>query len=111
MEGEKLGRLNYYSEGIIRAEIECTIPATGNWEQRYKPNALLILNEVINEILAMNLPQRPRSRVTELIVRPLFSLFFRSLRRSCSRFPVSMPDIGIFLKKSRFPSAMAWKRA
>ncbi|MFP4225398.1 MAG: hypothetical protein ACLFRF_01600 [Desulfobacterales bacterium] len=63
MEGEKLGRLNYYSEGIIRAEIECTIPATGNWEQRYKPNAILIINEVINEILAMNLPQRPRSRV------------------------------------------------
>ncbi len=63
MEGEKLGRLNYYSEGIIRAEIECTITAPGNWEQRYKPNAILIINEVINEILAMNLPQRPRSRV------------------------------------------------
>jgi len=63
LEGEKLGRLNYYSEGIIRCEIDCKIPATGNWEQRYKPNAILILNEVINEILAMNLPQRPRSRV------------------------------------------------
>ncbi|MBS3757278.1 MAG: hypothetical protein KGY61_01295 [Desulfobacterales bacterium] len=63
MEGEKLGRLNYYSEGIIRGEIECKIPAPGNWEERYKPNAILILNEVINEILAMSLPQRPRSRV------------------------------------------------
>jgi hypothetical protein len=63
MEGEKLGRLNYYSEGIIRCEIDCQIPAAGNWKQRYKPNAILILNEVINEILAMNLPQRPRSRV------------------------------------------------
>lgn len=63
MEGEKLGRLNYYSEGIIRGEIECKISATGTWEQRHKPNAILILNEVINEMLSMELPQRPRSRV------------------------------------------------
>ncbi|HMA67322.1 MAG TPA: hypothetical protein VKO20_05840 [Desulfosalsimonadaceae bacterium] len=63
MEGEQLGRLNYYSEGIIRAEIECKIPSSGNRQQRHKPNAILIINEVINEILAMELPQRPRSRV------------------------------------------------
>jgi len=62
MESEKLGRLNYYSEGIIRGEIDCQIPTTGNWTNRYKPNAILILNEVINEILAMSLPQRPQSR-------------------------------------------------
>lgn len=63
MEAEKLGRLNYYSEGIIRGEIDCKITAADNWAQRHKPNAILILNEVINEILAMELPQRPRSRV------------------------------------------------
>jgi acetylornithine deacetylase/succinyl-diaminopimelate desuccinylase-like protein len=63
MEGEKLGRLNYYSEGIVRGEVDCKITAANQWEQRHKSNAILILNEVINEILAMQLPQRPRSRV------------------------------------------------
>lgn len=63
VEGEKLGRLNYYSEGIIRGEITCNVAATGGWEHRYKPNAIIILNKVIDEILAMELPQRPRSRV------------------------------------------------
>ncbi|MDA3895858.1 MAG: peptidase dimerization domain-containing protein [Desulfobacteraceae bacterium] len=63
VEGEKLGRLNYYSEGIIRGEITCNVSATGGWEHRYKPNAIIILNKVIDEILAMELPQRPRARV------------------------------------------------
>jgi tripeptide aminopeptidase len=63
VEGEKLGRLNYYSEGIIRGEITCNVAATGGWEHRYKPNAIIILNKVIDEILAMELPQRPRARV------------------------------------------------
>ncbi len=63
VEGETLGRLNYYSEGIIRGEITCNVTATGEWEHRYKPNAIIILNKVIDEILAMELPQRPRARV------------------------------------------------
>ena len=63
LEGETLGRLNYYSEGIIRGEITCNVTATNGWEHRYKPNAIIILNKVIDEILAMELPQRPRARV------------------------------------------------
>ncbi|NOY67931.1 MAG: hypothetical protein GXP53_00325 [Deltaproteobacteria bacterium] len=63
LEGEKLGRLNYYSEGIIRGEVICAISTTDQLTYRYKPNAILILNEVINEILKMRLPHRPRSRV------------------------------------------------
>lgn len=63
MEGEKLGRLNYYSEGIIRGEIVCNVADTDGWEHRYKPNAILILNKVIDEILTMELPQQPRSRI------------------------------------------------
>lgn len=63
VEGEKLGRLNYYSEGIIRGEITCNVTATNGWEHRYKPNAILILNKVIDEILTMELPQRPLSRI------------------------------------------------
>jgi acetylornithine deacetylase/succinyl-diaminopimelate desuccinylase-like protein len=63
LEGVELGRLNYYSEGMIRCEVECDISPTPGPLQKFKSNAILILNEVINQILELRLPQRPRSRV------------------------------------------------
>ena len=63
VEGDELGRLNYYSEGIIRGEITCNVLPANGGEHRYKPNAIIILNKVIDEILAMELPLRPRARV------------------------------------------------
>jgi len=63
LEGGELGRLNYYSDGMIRLEIECHIFPNIGWIHRFKPNAILILNDVINEILKLSLPQRPMSRV------------------------------------------------
>ncbi len=63
LESVELGRLNYYSDGMIRCEVVCHISKTGVWETKFKPNAILIINEIINEILEMRLPQRPRSRV------------------------------------------------
>ncbi|QTA89898.1 M20/M25/M40 family metallo-hydrolase [Desulfonema magnum] len=63
LESGELGRLNYYSDGMIRCEVECNISRDDGWEHKFKPNAILTLNEVINEILAMRLPQRPRARV------------------------------------------------
>ncbi len=63
IEGGELGRLNYYSNGTKRCEISCNISTALGWEHKFKPNAILILNEVINQILKLRLPQRPRSRV------------------------------------------------
>ena len=63
VEGIELGRLNYYSDGMIRAEIDCTVRSDAGLEQKFKPNAILIINKVINQILELRLPQRPRSRV------------------------------------------------
>jgi acetylornithine deacetylase/succinyl-diaminopimelate desuccinylase-like protein len=63
IEGGELGRLNYFSDGMIRAEIECTISRSTGVTHKYVPNAILVLNEVINEILQLRLPQRPRSRI------------------------------------------------
>jgi len=63
LEGVELGRLNYYSEGMIRCEVECDIAPTPGPLQRFRANAILILNEVINQILELRLPQRPHSRV------------------------------------------------
>ncbi|MBW1825454.1 MAG: peptidase dimerization domain-containing protein [Deltaproteobacteria bacterium] len=48
---------------MIRCEVECNISSDNGWEHKFKPNAILILNEVINQILKLRLPQRPRSRV------------------------------------------------
>ena len=48
---------------MIRCEVDCNIPTTNGWEHKFRPNAILILNEVINQILSLRLPEKPRSRV------------------------------------------------
>jgi tripeptide aminopeptidase len=63
LEGGELGRLSYYSFGMIRGEIECNVAITGVPEPQFRQNAILVLNEVINQILLLSMPQRPRSRV------------------------------------------------
>ncbi len=63
LESVELGRLNYFSDGMIRAEVHCSIATEERWEHQYKPNAILMLNEVINQILAIRLPQKPRTRI------------------------------------------------
>jgi tripeptide aminopeptidase len=63
IEGIELGRLNYFTLGMIRGEVQCQIPEVTGWENKGETNAILILNEVINRIMAISLPQRPRSRI------------------------------------------------
>lgn len=63
VEGVELGRLSYYSEGMIRCDITCHIIAEKGVEYRFKPNAILVLHELINQIMAIRLPQKPRSRI------------------------------------------------
>ena len=63
IEGVELGRLNYFSDGMIRGEIACYISEDKGVMHKYTTNAILILNEVINEIMNLRLSQRPRSRI------------------------------------------------
>jgi acetylornithine deacetylase/succinyl-diaminopimelate desuccinylase-like protein len=63
VEGIQLGRLNYYSDGMIRGEIGCAISEESSRLSEYTPNAIIIINEVINNILNLKLSQRPRSRI------------------------------------------------
>lgn len=63
LEGVELGRLNYFSDGMIRGEIQCSISEQKGTFYKFTPNAILILNEVINEIMNLRLSQRPRSRI------------------------------------------------
>jgi acetylornithine deacetylase/succinyl-diaminopimelate desuccinylase-like protein len=63
VEGIEIGRLNYYSDGMIRGEIECNFSKDKKIIHKFRPNAIIVLNEVINEILKLRMPQRPRSRI------------------------------------------------
>ena len=63
IEGVELGRLNYFSDGMIRGEIQCNISGDRGKLDEYTPNAIIILNEVINEIMNLKTSQRPRSRI------------------------------------------------
>ncbi len=63
LESVALGRLDYYADGMIRAEIECRVRTNHGHEPKFRPNAILVLNEVLNQVQAIRLPQRPRSRV------------------------------------------------
>lgn len=63
LESGELGRLNYYSDGMIRCEIRCIVDRSIQRSQRFMPNAILVLNEVINQILELRLPLKPRSQV------------------------------------------------
>lgn len=63
IEGFELGRLNYFSDGMIRCEIECVVDSIDSAKETQPPNAILILNEVINQTLQLRLPQRPRTKI------------------------------------------------
>ena len=63
VEGVELGRLNYFSDGMIRGEIHCNLSDEITNIEEYPPNAIIVLNEVINEIMNLKTSQRPRSRI------------------------------------------------
>ncbi len=63
IEGVELGRLNYSSDGMIRGEIHCSVSGDRSNLDEYTPNAIIVLNEVMNEIMNLKTSQRPRSRI------------------------------------------------
>ena len=63
IESGELGRLNYYSYGMIRGEIHCHIDRSTEHSKTSMPNAILVLNEVINQIMELRLPLKPKSKV------------------------------------------------
>jgi di/tripeptidase len=48
---------------MIRSEISCNIAVEDHEKRHSKPNAILVINEVINEILGLRLPQKPRTQI------------------------------------------------
>ncbi|MEX0721832.1 MAG: M20/M25/M40 family metallo-hydrolase [Balneolaceae bacterium] len=63
IEGVKLGRLSYSSIGMLRGEIACRVPGSYDWSRFGDASAILTLNEVINKINDIRLPNRPRTSI------------------------------------------------
>jgi len=63
LEGGERGRLNYFSNSMIRAEITCDIPKEIGWANNNGVNSILVINDVINRMLEIRLPQRPRTNI------------------------------------------------
>lgn len=63
VEGVQLGRLSYASAGMLRCEVTCRVPEEYDWIRRGMTGAILILNEMVNRILGISLPRRPKTSI------------------------------------------------
>lgn len=63
VEGVQLGRLNLSTVGLLRGEIVCRVPEEYDWTRFGACGAIITLNEVLNHLLAIPLPQRPRTDI------------------------------------------------
>jgi acetylornithine deacetylase/succinyl-diaminopimelate desuccinylase-like protein len=69
IEGEKLGRLSYTAEGMFRGVITCKLPEELDWQRAGQSSAIIALNEVINRILEIPIPRRPRTSIVMGAIR------------------------------------------
>lgn len=58
VEGVELGRLNFFSVGVIRGDITCDVRPE-NLRRYGSESALIVLNQILNRILAIPTPTRP----------------------------------------------------
>jgi tripeptide aminopeptidase len=63
VEGVKLGRLSHASIGMLRGEITYDVPEEYDWTRFGAGGAIVNMNEVMNRILEIPLPRRPRSTI------------------------------------------------
>lgn len=69
VEGAQLGRLSYSAEGMFRGHITCRIPEELDWKMAGVHSAIIALNDVINRILEIPIPRRPRTTIVLGAVR------------------------------------------
>ena len=62
-EGVEIGRLSYASIGMMRCEIDITIPEEYDWTRFGASGALIIMNRVMNKILALPIPKQPQTSI------------------------------------------------
>jgi len=66
VKGGELGRLNYFSEAVVRADIVCERRPGA---RAAPPNMIIVANEIIDRLLALELPQKPETTVTVGMIR------------------------------------------
>lgn len=62
VEGLRLGRLNYFSIGTLRGDIVCDMPVERSGAMTAE-SALVVMNQIINGILRIGVPNQPASRI------------------------------------------------
>ena len=63
LEGERLGRLSYKSIGMIRSELVVSVPTEYDWTRFGASSAILTVNTLINKILEIPRPLKPRTTI------------------------------------------------
>jgi len=63
VEGAQLGRLSYSAEGMFRGHITCEIPEELDWKMAGQHSAIIAINDVVNRILEIPIPRRPRTSI------------------------------------------------
>lgn len=61
IEGARLGRLSCQSIGMVRSEVTCSVPDEYDWTRFGASGAIIALNRLINKILEIPRPIRPRT--------------------------------------------------
>lgn len=62
IEGVQLGRLNYFSIGTLRGDITCDVRPVIS-RSYGSDSAVVVLNHIINQLLKIEVPQRPFTRI------------------------------------------------
>jgi di/tripeptidase len=63
LEGVQLGRLSYSSLGMNRCEVNVTTPEEQHWESWSLSGAIITLNRIVQEILAIKTPEVPKTSI------------------------------------------------
>ena len=95
LEGAQLGRLSYSCLGMNRNKVICEVPPepTG-WEQLASRSALVTLSEILRRILAIPVPQNPRTTVIMGSMRAGTG-YNSPPKRAALRFEVRSEQVGM----------------
>jgi len=63
LEGIKIGRLSFSSIGMLRGEISYKIPELYDWTKFNSVGAIVDMNDMINRILEIPLPRKPKTTI------------------------------------------------
>jgi len=63
LEGVKLGRLSYSSIGMLRGKLNYEVPEEYDWTRFNSVGAIVNMNEMINKILEIPLPRKPKTSI------------------------------------------------